>query len=534
MEKTTARYRIFWGDTHDNVYQRRDCPVTPEQNMQFARSHLDFYAPAYYTAETALLESKDESGPKNRKGRVRLEGWKPPERLDKEWQELQELTRQFNEPGTFVTFPGYEWQGDGSGGDHNVVYRSEGNPVFTVNTLPELYALLRGRDAIAIPHHTAYQPGIRGKDWSVHDDELSPFVEVFSVHGSSETDEERPGLLNLLMGPARGGGTYEDALARGYHVGAICSTDQMGFFPGRHGWGLMACMAEELSRESLWRAFKQRHVYGVTGDHIRLEFRVNDAVMGDVATVKGDRKIHVSVVGSDAIDRIEVLRDGRVIHTYCHQGTWDVPPSGRRSRFKLRIEVGWGPRAAEVVRPPRHWAGTLALPSGAAFVGWEPCWIEGEQERPSLRNNTARFTLVSSQATVGNHPLGSCRNADVFEFEAAVEDNLSVAIAGLEAAGPVAEFCRASRVLWDEQECLDMLKKHFGLSKADLPRPTLGHNLAYKAKLHRAIPEAGYTASLTMIDDTPITRETYYRVRVEQRNGQRAWSSPIWVVPSSC
>ena len=25
--------------------------------------------------------------------------------------------------------------------------------------------------------------------------------------------------------------------------------------------------------------------------------------------------------------------------------------------------------------------------------------------------------------------------------------------------------------------------------------------------------------------------EVNYRVRVEQRNGQRAWSSPIWVAP---
>ncbi|MCK4374849.1 MAG: hypothetical protein KAX19_05945, partial [Candidatus Brocadiae bacterium] len=27
--------------------------------------------------------------------------------------------------------------------------------------------------------------------------------------------------------------------------------------------------------------------------------------------------------------------------------------------------------------------------------------------------------------------------------------------------------------------------------------------------------------------------EVHYRVRVEQRNGQRAWSSPIWVAPPS-
>lgn len=520
-------YTIFWGDTHDNVYQRSNCPVTPEQNMQFARSHLDFYAPAYYTAASAVVESKGES--ESRRGSITLEDWKPSERLDREWRELQDLTRQFNAPGAFVTFPGYEWQGDGSGGDHNVVYREEGNPVFTVNTLSELYVRLRGLSAIAIPHHTAYQRGLRGKDWSVQDDELSPFVEIFSVHGSSETDEERPGLINGKMGPLRGGGTYEDALARGYHVGAICSTDQLGVFPGRYGWGLMACIAEDLSRASLWQGFKQRHVYGVTGDRIRLDFRINDAMMGDVVTIDGNREIHVSVVGSDEIDRIEILRDGRVIHTYCHQGTWDIPRAGRRSRFKLRIEVGWGPFPHEIPLPPKQWTGALTLPSGGTFVGCEPCWIQGGQELPSLQGNVARFRLVSPQTAPGYRTIGSSRNAGVFEFEAATDEELAVEIAGLTASDPVAEFCRRSRVLWDDRESLDMIEEHFGLTEADFPRPTIVHNQAYKTKLHRAIPEAGYSVSFTMVDDSPITKETHYRVRVEQRNGQRAWSSPIWV-----
>jgi hypothetical protein len=53
--------------------------------------------------------------------------------------------------------------------------------------------------------------------------------------------------------------------------------------------------------------------------------------------------------------------------------------------------------------------------------------------------------------------------------------------------------------------------------------------LANKAKLHRAMPEAAYAAALEWVDDEPLKRETHYRVRVEQRNGQRAWTSPIWI-----
>ncbi len=55
------------------------------------------------------------------------------------------------------------------------------------------------------------------------------------------------------------------------------------------------------------------------------------------------------------------------------------------------------------------------------------------------------------------------------------------------------------------------------------------YHFAHKVKVHRAMPEAACTATLSVVDDEPLDAETHYRVRVEQRNGQRAWSSPIWV-----
>ena len=40
-----------------------------------------------------------------------------------------------------------------------------------------------------------------------------------------------------------------------------------------------------------------------------------------------------------------------------------------------------------------------------------------------------------------------------------------------------------------------------------------------------------YTDFEAMLDEEPLDAEANYRVRVEQRNGQRAWSSPVWVRP---
>ena len=43
------------------------------------------------------------------------------------WQDLNKVTAHFNEPGRFVTLPGYEWSGNTAlGGDRNVYFPVEG------------------------------------------------------------------------------------------------------------------------------------------------------------------------------------------------------------------------------------------------------------------------------------------------------------------------------------------------------------------------------------------------------------------------
>jgi hypothetical protein len=336
---------------------------------------------AYYTSCADAFRPGGHAVELEGKQALILEKWKDKARLKREWAEVEDASKRHNQPGTFVTFPGYEWQGDGSWGDHNVYYRQEGLPVFRVQTIKELYDCLRGHEAIAIPHHTGYYVGRRAPDWSFCDDQISPFMEVFSIHGCSEIDEEWVGLRqNSHLGPGTAGGTYQDALDRGLHLGAVCSTDNWGNVPGYYGQGLMACMAHELTRDSLWEAFLARRVYGVTGDRIQLEFTVNGAPMGSIIEASHRQKVQVKVRGSDALDRIE---------------TWNLPRPGERTRFKLRIEVGWGPRPNEMNMPDRYWQGELLLSDGC-FLNYEPCWIYPGQGIPKLAGEKSTFTMRSS------------------------------------------------------------------------------------------------------------------------------------------
>jgi len=518
-------YQLFWGESHHNTYQFEEQVPSLDEACREAAKHLDFYAMAYYTSCADAFRPGGHAVELEGKQALILEKWKDKARLKREWAEVEEASRRHNQLGAFVTFPGYEWQGDGSWGDHNVYYRQEGLPVFRVQTIKELYDCLSGHEAIAIPHHTGYYVGRRAPDWSFCDDQISPFMEVFSIHGCSEIDEEWVGLRqNSHLGPGTAGGTYQDALDRGLHLGAVCSTDNWGNVPGYYGQGLMACMAHELTRDSLWEAFLARRVYGVTGDRIQLEFTVNGAPMGSIIEASHRQKVQVKVRGSDALDRIEILRNGRVIATHCHQGTWDLPRLNERTRFKLRIEVGWGPRPNEMDMPDRYWQGELLLSDGC-FLNYEPCWIYPGQGIPKLAGEKSTFTMRSSTQDA----IKPRQNANVFEFEAVPEAELLVRLNGLEERGTIHSFSSGSRVMWFRDECIRMLHEHSGLEPDWHEREDPYYNMAYKAKLHRIIPEAGYQAEFVIEDDKPITGETHYRIRVEQRNGQRAWSSPIWV-----
>ncbi len=521
-------YQIYWGETHHNLYVLEETEVDLDRVCRAARSHLDFISFAYYTPR--LFRYKPELNPPGKYG-FRLEAWKPAERIAREWAEVQAATRRHNDDGAFVTFPGYEWQGDSTSGDHNVIYRTEGAPVYRVDKLPELYAHLRRHQALAIPHHTAYRVGMRGKNWALHDETLSPFVEIYSVHGCSETDEAWVGMWhNHHMGPAVTGGTYQDALLAGLHVGAICSTDSFGshLLSGMYGHGLMAALAPALTRADLWDSFTARRVYGVTGDRIELDFTVNDVVLGSRMRSTGPRRVHVGVRGLDAIDRIELLRDERVIATHNHQGTWEQPSAGTRSRFCLRIEVGWGPTATEIEVGEHVWEGELILSAGR-FLRCVPCWRTPGQGPITLAHDRASFVMRTQPDSIE----APWQNANVFEFEADPGDTLCVRLNGHEETGTVADFMAGSRVIWYRDESVARLRELRGLTPAECDRDDTYYHMSYKAKLHRTLPQTAYTAALAFVDDAPLTREVCYRVRVEQRNGQRAWSSPIWVAPGA-
>lgn len=510
-------YKRFWGDSHTNIHHKHMGNLA--RCLTWAREMLDFWPIAYYPFHMGPVKGFD------------VEDWWPREIIDDDWKRICDLAAANNHRGRFVSFPGYEWHGTGDDGDHNVFYIQDHPPLVRCDTLKELYESIRrnGAPAFAIPHHTGYITGIRGKNWDIHDQEISPFAEIFSNHGSSEDDSEWIGLRqNRNMGPGCSGGTIEDGLNRGLRVGIIASNDSHGGLGGVYGSGIMGCYARELTRASVWEAFAERRVYGVTGDRIELDFAVEDAPMGAVIRRQGPVRSLVQVRCTDALDRIELLRNNRPIANHCHLGTCQ-PPSGSRSiRCKLRVEAGWNttPKAIQD-QPPRDWTCRIEV-DGGTIVGAERCWKAEGQRLGALGDSRCDFGFLTRQ-TLSEGSSTVDTEATVFEIEAAPTAEIKLDIDGKKVRMTIAEAMAGSRIVhWTPENTEDICRR-FGLKPSDLPRKDRMYYWGPKAKVHRAIPEAGLTGILDFTDAAPPPGRNHYRVRVTQRNGQVAWSSPVWV-----
>jgi hypothetical protein len=487
-----------------------------ERAFQYARGYIDFFPLIYYPSYTYYPS-----------GDYMSESVGMKDGFIEEWEIIKALTKKYNQPGELVTFPGYEWSGDRRlWGDHNVIYIDEENaPLDLSMDAPDLFANLRKTEAYAIPHHTAYRVGNRGKDWSFHDPRISPVAEIFSVHGSSEGIGTPYDMrMNASMSPRVSGGTIQDGLAGGNKFGIIASGDNGKGFPGRWGIGLAAVWAEELTRRSIWDALAQRRTYGITGDRIILDFRADGSPMGSEFRTAGEVIFHGSVTGSDSLDRLELIRNGRVVDTCCRRGKWELPASGE-VEIKLRLEFGWGPPPGKgIVIPEKGWHGFLEMLDGE-ITGLERCFTRGGQQT-EMEDKRAGWSLTTSVNTAP-YPEKESQQALIFTLRGKPDSRVRIVSESREYTADFRELVSGASVLFHPEEARKIAAEKFGLTEYE-NQPQKEYANSYKTVIHRAIPSSGYRAEYTCREKPPAG-ENYYYLRITQDNGQAAWSSPVWI-----
>jgi hypothetical protein len=241
---------------------------------------------------------------------------------DKEypWWRTQKSNDLYTSPNVFISMYGYERSVPYPNGHRNVLWTERGQRTLPVppRRLPKpmaedtgkLYDYLRRTGGICTLHTSATD---QGTNWVEHDDALEPVVEMFQGFDSSYEAPGAPRTINdksnRVHGPYRPDGFVSLALAKGYRLGFQSSSDHVATHIS------YACiLAEEFSRKGLIEALKKRHSYAAT-DNIVLDVRMGANMMGDeVRTARP--ALDVVVLGTNPLDRVDVLRDGEVVHSH--------------------------------------------------------------------------------------------------------------------------------------------------------------------------------------------------------------------------
>ncbi|NPV54235.1 MAG: DUF3604 domain-containing protein [Firmicutes bacterium] len=432
-------------------------------------------------------------------------------KLRSDWPRIVEEVNRHNRDGEFITFSSYEWHSL-EYGDHNLYFPGEDAPLLEASDINGLHAICEEFNAFVIPHHIGYPKGLRGVNWDVFSETHSPFVEIFSMHGCAESDSGPYPYLHD-MGPRTTQSTAVGGLNAGHKFGFIGSTDNHAGYPGHYGGGRAAVYADELTRESLWEAFQKRRVYAVTGDRILVKLWVNDGFMGEVfADSTSPREIEVDILASDRIDYVEVVKNGKRLQRGADVEARRLSPDASGVvRAKLRIEWGWGDK-----HRPIQWRGDFQLADGR-IIDVEPCFRGASSLSPEelerlgddlpwnrIASREERGVIWES-ITLGNPSLlDPSTNALVFEIEAPLNTPVELRINGKTLSTSVRKLLEGSVV-----------------------SPMRGW-LSESVCIHRAVLQEEYCFHW-VFQDIPEAVTDYYYIRVAQKNGNWAWSSPIWV-----
>lgn len=432
------------------------------------------------------------------------------------WQELNELTREFDQPGKFVCIPGYEWSANTAvGGDRNVHFMREGETIHRsshaqifdavdkvdeatdAHTAHELFDKLQGRDCVVMAH-----VGGRYADVTyAHDGRLETAVEVHSAWGTFEW-------------------IVWDAFEKGHRVGIVANSDGHKGRPGAcypgasffGSYGGLTChIAPRLDRAAIFECMRRRHHYATTGNRMLMDVSVRTAgnatlfrrdpavfegvhseatrrlIMGDIARITDDEvELDVEIVGSAPLERVDLMDGEKILQTIRPFGIGDLG-----GRVRLIYEgAEYRGRARTTT-----WDGGLAIDGNAiAQAGVINNW---NLDRGIQRQNAAG--LAWKAVTTGNHG-----GIDIW-----LED------------GTAGRLTFETKHVRGSRDIASLGIEPHVFSAGGLERAV---------KLYR-LPERMHETQLKVTRRVKVAArgDTRLFVRVWQEDGHRAWSSPIYL-----
>ena len=255
---------------------------------------------------------------------------------------MQQTADLFYKPGAFSPLHAYERSQFSPWGHRNIIHLDRnyvpvpagyeaGDPGVDPNGL---YAALRGKNAIAIPHTSAWAN--KQVSWEYHDPEIERLVEIYQGCRSTYEYNGAPDPLGRAIYEKDSPNFVWNALEKKIKLGFIASSDH-----GSTHMSFAAVYTKGVDRASIFDALRSRRTYAAT-DKILVDFGIGEAIMGQEATVTGKPELNVAVEGTAPIARVDVIKNSKFAYS--------TTPGVSKTSFKFRDEQWGGEDAFYYVR----------------------------------------------------------------------------------------------------------------------------------------------------------------------------------------
>jgi hypothetical protein len=244
--------------------------------------------------------------------------------------------------------------------------------------------------------------------------------------------------------------------------------------------------------------------------------------MGSELPYSEQRELAVTVTGWDQLDRVEILKNNRVLH---RDFPMDRVPTAKswKEPVLLRFEYGWGPWPALDMTRVCDWDINITL-EGGLLENVQTCFQSGpldETRRDKILERSGKHLRVILERS-GKHLRVQSFTALRQQFE----DNSTKAVVLKIRGGPDTRVKIALRKPTDvsvSQTFSQLAQSGEMLFTGDFPKES--------AMVHRLVFHDHYHTSYKVPDTDDGKALNWYYLRATQANNQVAWSSPIWISP---
>ncbi|MEZ5314809.1 MAG: DUF3604 domain-containing protein [Chlamydiales bacterium] len=298
---------LFWGLLHGES-ERVDSTENIENCLRHFRDEkaFNFFA-------TSSFDSVDETS-------------------NELWKTLCQNIADFNEEDRFVAIPGFQYRGEpGKEGLREILYYKDNKSILRQkelknSSLEKIYKTFTTKDILSIPTFTMGEGN--HFDFKEFNQDFERVVEIYNAWGSSEEMASTHPITGQVE--ANPQGSIIEALKKNLRFGFVAGgLDDRGIYSEfyhseqlQYNPGLTAIICEKYTRESILEALAKRNCYATTGARIIVGFYIAGHPMGSELSshlkpgLMVNRHLSGYVAGTDKIKLIEIIRNGKVMHTF--------------------------------------------------------------------------------------------------------------------------------------------------------------------------------------------------------------------------